>query len=177
MDHVRLSTVVLTCVSVLALAACSAAEPATPAAPSTSATATAGAASSVSPSTAASPATTDPAANPTGAANPAADKRLCTTAKKIAEKTKVDVMKAAMSGGDPNPAIKKAYTEMATELAKATAGTPGSEAVTALAAFGAAAGRVATAPDMDAAASGPEFQKTSAMANAACKKAGVDINF
>ena len=175
MDHVRLSTVVLTCVSVLALAACSAAEPATPAAPSTSATA--GAASSVSPSTAASPATTDPAANPTGAANPAADKRLCTAAKKIAEKTKVDVMKAAMSGGDPNPAIKKAYTEMATELAKATAGIPGSEAVTALGAFGAAAGRVATAPDMDAAASGPEFQKTSAMANAACKKAGVDINF
>lgn len=172
MDHARLSTVVLTCVSVLALTACSKAEPVPTAAPPTSASA------APSASAADSPATTGPASTgPAAAGDPAADKKLCTAAKKIATTTKTDVMKAAMSGGDPNPAIKKAYTEMATGLAKATADSPASEAVTALGAFGAAAGRVATAPDMDAAASGPEFQKTSAMANAACKKAGVDINF
>ncbi|WP_328344148.1 hypothetical protein [Micromonospora sp. NBC_00421] len=168
-----MSTVALTCVSVLALAACSTAEPSTTAAPSASA--------STAPS--ASPATTDPATTgpattgPAAAADPAADKKLCTTAKKIADETKADVVKAATSGGDPAPALKKAYSEMATGLAKATAGTPASEAATALAAFGAAAGRVATAPDMAAAAGRPEFQKTSAMANAACKKVGVDINF
>ncbi|MBO4163205.1 hypothetical protein [Micromonospora antibiotica] len=171
MNHARFSTVALTCLSVLALAACSEAKPSTTAAPSSSATGAA--APAASPSVTTAP-TTDA---PTAAADPAADKKLCTAAKKIAETTKVDVVKAAMAGGDPNPAIKKAYNELASGLAKATAGTPGSEAATALAAFGVAAGRVATAPDMDAAADGPEFQKTSAMANAACKKAGVDINF
>ncbi|WP_431925811.1 hypothetical protein [Micromonospora wenchangensis] len=165
-----MSTVVLTCVSVLALAACSEAEPSTTAAPSTSAGASA---------TAAAPsATTDPTTGgPTAAADPAADKKLCTAAKKIADTTKADVMKAATSGGDPTPTIRKAYTEMAQELAKATTGVPTSEAVTALAAFGAASGRAATAPNLDTAADAPEFQKTSAMANAACKKVGVDTNF
>ncbi|WP_194822065.1 hypothetical protein [Micromonospora sp. S-DT3-3-22] len=165
-----MSTVVLTCVSVLALAACSEAEPSTTAAPSTSATASA---------TAAAPsATTDPTTGgPTAAADPSADKKLCTAAKKIADTTKADVMKAATSGGDPTPTIRKAYTEMAQELAKATTDAPTSEAVTALAAFGAASGRVATAANLDTAADAPEFQKTSAMANAACKKAGVDTNF
>ncbi|MFI9640260.1 hypothetical protein ACIG87_09340 [Micromonospora sp. NPDC051925] len=165
-----MSTVLLTCVSVLALAACSGEAASTTAAPSATASA---AAPSASPSAAVSSAAGSPAA----AADPAADKKLCEAAKKIAEETKADVVKAAMSGGDPTPAMKKAYSEMATGLAKATTGTSGSEAATALSAFGAAAGKVATAPDMDAAASKPEFQKTSAMANSACKKAGVNINF
>lgn len=175
MDHVRLSTVVLTCVSVLALAACSEAEPSPTAAPSTSASASA---TTAAPSATTDPATTDPSTGgPTAAADPAADKKLCTAAKKIADTTKADVMKAATSGGDPTPTIRKAYTEMAQELAKATAGAPASEAVTALAAFGVASGRVATAANLDTAADAPEFQKTSAMANSACKKAGVDTNF
>ncbi|MEU7615921.1 hypothetical protein AB0B27_07455 [Micromonospora rifamycinica] len=168
MKPARLSTVALTCVFVFALAACSGEETSTTAAPSASATATT-APPSASPSSA--------AGDPTAAADPTADKKLCTTAKKIADETKADVVKAATSGGDPNPALKKAYTEMATGLAKATAGSPASEVATALGAFGVAAGRVATAPDMEAAADRPEFQKTSAMANDACKKAGVDINF
>lgn len=171
MDHVRLSTVVLTCVSVLALTACSEAEPSTTTAPSASATAAA-------PSAATDPTTIDPSTGgPTAAADPTADKKLCTAAKKIADTTKADVMKAATSGGDPTPTIRKAYTEMAQKLAKATTGVPTSEAVTALAAFGAASGRAATAANLDTAADAPEFQKTSAMANAACKKAGVDTNF
>ncbi|MEV6798215.1 hypothetical protein AB0M91_07700 [Micromonospora rifamycinica] len=174
MKPARLSTVALTCVFVFALAACSGEETSTTAAPSASATATT-APPSASPSSAAGDPTA--AANPTAAADPTADKKLCTTAKKIADETKADVVKAATSGGDPNPALKKAYTEMATGLAKATAGSPASEVATALGAFGVAAGRVATAPDMEAAADRPEFQKTSAMANDACKKAGVDINF
>ncbi|WFE94116.1 hypothetical protein [Micromonospora sp. WMMD987] len=172
MKPARLSTVALAGVLVCALAACSAEETPTTAAPSATATT---AVPSASPSSAAGDPTT--AAGPTAAADPTVDKKLCTTAKKIADETKADVVKAATSGGDPNPALKKAYTEMATGLAKATAGSPASEVVTALAAVGVAAGRVATAPDMDAAADRPEFQKTSAMANAACKKAGVDINF
>ncbi|MFF3854683.1 hypothetical protein [Micromonospora sp. NPDC002575] len=168
MDHVRISTVVLTCVSVLALAACGGEEPASTAAPTSAAATTA----------AASP--TADAASPTAAApasaDPAADKKLCETAKKIGDDSKAALVKAVSSGsGDPTPALKKAYTEMAEGMATATGGS-GSEVATALAEVGAEAGKIANAADLRTAADDPGLEKAGAKANAACKKVGVDPN-
>ncbi|WP_432954908.1 hypothetical protein [Micromonospora haikouensis] len=161
MDHVRISTVVLTCVSVLALAACGGEEPAPTAAPTSAAATTAAAAP-----TAATPA----------AADPVSDKKLCETAKKIGDDSKKALMKAIVDGGDPAAAMKKAYTEMA-EGATPAAGGSGSEVAAALAAFGAEAGKIANAADVEAAAEdSAALEKAGAKANAACKKVGVDPN-
>ncbi|WP_343448813.1 hypothetical protein [Micromonospora oryzae] len=166
-DHVRISTVVLTCVSVLALAACGGQEPAPTAAP-TSAAATA--TTAAAPTTAPAPTAATPAS-----ADPAADKKLCETAKKIADDSKKALMKAVVDGGDPAAAMKKAFTEMS-EVAPATGGS-GSEVAIALAAVGAEARRIANAADVEAAAEdSAALEKAGAKANAACKKVGVDPN-
>ncbi|MEU8022505.1 hypothetical protein AB0B88_09810 [Micromonospora haikouensis] len=168
-DHVRISTVVLTCVSVLALAACGGQEPAPTAAP-TSAAATATTAAAAPTTGAAAPTAAAPAS-----ADPAADKKLCETAKKVADDSKKALMKAVVDGGDPAAAMKKAFTEMS-EVAPATGGS-GSEVAIALAAVGAEARRIANAADVEAAAEdSAALEKAGAKANAACKKVGVDPN-
>ncbi|WP_165949839.1 hypothetical protein, partial [Micromonospora sp. KC207] len=118
------------------------------------------------------------AAPSTAAADPAADKKLCQAAKKIGDDSKAALVKVVTSGGDPTPALKKAYTEMADGMADVVAtGGSGSEAAAALAAFGAEARKVASASDVTAAADSPVLEKTGARANVACKKTGVSLNF
>ncbi|MEV4491816.1 hypothetical protein AB0K04_17085 [Micromonospora coxensis] len=166
MNRARFLTVVLACASVVALSACGGEDPSPVTLPSPSATASATtAAPSVAPSSAA-------------AADPAADKKLCESAKKIADDSRSAVVKAATSGADPTPALKKAYADMAKGMAATAAtGASGSEVTAALTAFGTEAGKVATAADMTTAADSPAFQQAGTKANAACKKVGVDLNF
>ncbi|TDB77028.1 hypothetical protein [Micromonospora sp. KC723] len=166
MTRARFSTVVLTSVSLLTLAACGGEEPSTTAAPTPSTTTSA---------TADTPSATGSSA---AAADPASDKKLCEAAKKIGDESKAAVVKAVSSGQDPTPLMKKAYTDMAEGMvATAATGGSGSEVATALAAFGTEAGKVAGAADMTAAADGAGLRKASADANAACKQVGVNVNF
>ncbi|SCG48578.1 hypothetical protein [Micromonospora coxensis] len=165
MNRARFLTIVLACASVVALSACGGEEPSPVTLPSPSATASATTgAPSESPSAA--------------AADPAADKKLCASAKKIADDSRSAVVKAATSGADPTPALKQAYTDMAKGMAATAAtGAAGSEVTAALTAFGTEAGKVATAADMTTAADSPAFQQAGTKANAACRKVGVDLNF
>ncbi|MGB2569526.1 hypothetical protein ACPFP2_13890 [Micromonospora citrea] len=132
-----------------------------------------------SPSAAASATTGAPSVSPSAAAaDPAADKKLCESAKKIADDSRSAVVKAASSGADPTPALKQAYADMAKGMAATAAtGDSGSEVAAALTAFGTEAGKVATAADMTTAADSPAFQQAGTKANGACKKVGVDLNF
>ncbi|SCG38910.1 hypothetical protein [Micromonospora halophytica] len=166
MNRARFSSIVLACASVVALSACGGEDPSPVTAPS--------------PSTAASATTGAPSLSPSAAAaaDPATDKKLCESAKKISDDSRAAVVKAASSGADPTPALKKAYSEMAKGMAATVAtGDSGSEVVTALTAFGTEAGKVATAADMATAADNPAFQQAGTKANAACQKVGVNLNF
>ncbi|TDB79070.1 hypothetical protein [Micromonospora sp. KC721] len=149
--------------SVLAMAACGGEQPsktATPTLPATTSVADAPAAAATASAV---------------AADPASEKKLCEAAKKIGDESRTALVKAASSGEDVTPVVKKAYTEMAKGLADtaATAG-PGSEVAPALVAFGTEAGKAAK--DM-AAADSPALEKAGKDLTAACKKAGVAINF
>ncbi|TDC84461.1 hypothetical protein E1193_05865 [Micromonospora sp. KC606] len=84
-------------------------------------------------------------------------------------------MKAMSPGQDVTAVMKKAYADMAKGMADAaaTAG-PGSEVAPALVAFGTEADKAAKAvTDADS----PAFEKAGTDLDAACKKAGVNINF
>ncbi|TDC40980.1 hypothetical protein [Micromonospora sp. KC213] len=109
------------------------------------------------------------------AADPASEKKLCEAAKKIGDESKAALVQAVTSGGDATAVMKKAYTDMAKGMADtaATAG-PGSAVAPVLIAFGTEVGKAA---EDVAAADSPALEKAGKDVNAACKKAGVAINF
>jgi hypothetical protein len=156
---------------VLALAACGGADETT-----------AGSAPAASATTAASAAAPTSAAPADSAGGGTSDKELCESANKAGEKMKKDFIAAfqASGGGELPPAaeLKKVLTELNDELsALAKSGAEDSKVVAALKTFGVEAAKAAKASDPATAADNPKFEKAGSDITAACKAAGVTVNF
>jgi hypothetical protein len=157
---------VLICAA-LTLAGCGGEEDTTAeSAPSVSAAPSAPAASASSPPS--------PSAAPAGKS----DKELCESAKQAGEDMKASLVTALQADAAAAPAaFRKILTEL-DEKMTALAAAGGDTAVTAgLKQFAAEAAKAAKAADPAAAADNPTFEKVGTDLSAACKTAGVDINF
>ncbi|WDZ84859.1 hypothetical protein [Micromonospora cathayae] len=112
------------------------------------------------------------------AAPGASDRDLCESVKKAGDEMRAELVKAMTAGGEPTAAT---FREILTGLEKKVtdvAATGGDGAVAAaLKQFGAEAAKAAAATDPAAAADNPAFEKAGADITAACKAAGVDVNF
>ncbi|MEO3748552.1 hypothetical protein [Plantactinospora sp. B5E13] len=157
------------CASLITLSACGGEEPENTAGstPSTSAAA---------PS-ASAPASSAPASAPAGAAT--GDKELCESVKKAGEEMMDAFVAAFTSGNEPDSAeLKKVLTDLSKELETlAASGGADSKVVAALKGFGAEASKAASAADPMTAAENPAFEKAGSEITAACKTAGVTVNF
>lgn len=148
----------------MALAACGGEDAATPAGSAPSA--------SVAPSSAASSA---PA--PSAAAGGKSDKELCESAKVVGDDMKAALI-AAMQSGDPSPAVfKQILTDLDQKMTSLVSAGSDSKVATAIKQFGAEASKAAAAADPATAADNPAFEKAGADITAACKTAGVSVNF
>ncbi len=171
MKRFRITSSLFICASVLVLAACGGADETT-----------AGSAPAAS-STVAAPAATPAASTPAdSAAGGTSDKDLCESANQAGEKMKKDFIAAfqAAGGGELPPAaeLKKILTDMNDELSTlASSGAEDSKVVAALEKFGSEATKAAKSSDPATAADNPEFEKAGSDITAACKSAGVQVNF
>ncbi|MGN9808847.1 hypothetical protein ACTMSW_05740 [Micromonospora sp. BQ11] len=176
MNRSRFLPVILTCVSLMALAACGAEQTGTTTGAAPSATAQ----SAIAPSAAApspTPASPSAAAVPTTAT--VSDKKLCETAKRASADMKETLTDALKSGEALSPAL---FGKVLSGLEKkmttaATTGDPASPVTAALNAFGAEAGEAAKAADPATAAANPAFEKAGTALSTACRKAGVAVTF
>jgi hypothetical protein len=167
----RVTSSLFICASVLALAACGGADETK-----------AGSAPAAS-STVAAPAATPTSSTPAdSAAGGTSDQDLCESAHEAGEKMKKDFIAAfqASGGGELPPVaeLKKILTDLNDELSGlASAGAEDSEVVAALEKFGSEAAKAAKASDPATAADNPAFEKAGSDITAACKSAGVKVNF
>ncbi|MEU8301480.1 hypothetical protein AB0C04_29855 [Micromonospora sp. NPDC048909] len=84
----------------------------------------------------------------------------------------------AMQSGEPSPAdFKKILTEMGEQMATFASAGGDSGVATAMSRFGAQASKAAAAADPVGAADNPAFEKAGADITAACRAAGVSVNF
>ncbi|MGW1062821.1 hypothetical protein [Micromonospora rubida] len=105
------------------------------------------------------------------------DKKLCESAKKAGDDMKAQFV-AAMQSGDPSPAVfKKILTDLDEKLTTLAATGSDGKVATALKQFGVEASKAAAAADPADAADNPAFEKAGADITAACKAAGVSVNF
>jgi hypothetical protein len=158
----RITSAALIGVSMMALAACGG-EDATTAKPAPATT------------TAATPLASEPAeAGTTGGVS---DKELCESVKKAGDDMTAALV-AAVKAGEPTAAdYSKILTGMAAAMDKlAATGTEG-DVLTAIKKIGAESATAAAAGDPTEAASTASFEKAGAEMTAACKKAGVKLNF
>jgi hypothetical protein len=107
------------------------------------------------------------------------DKKLCQSAKQASDEMREDLVAAVSSGSEPSPALfQKILSGLQNEVTRvATTGATDSKVVAALERFGAEAGKAANAADPATAADNPAFEKAGASLTAACKSAGVNVNF
>lgn len=117
-------------------------------------------------------------AAPSSAAGGTSDKKVCESAKKAGEDMKAALVAAVQSGTEPSPALfKKVLTELDEEVTSLAARAGDGPVATALKRFGAEAAKAAAADDPATAADTPAFAKAGTDLAAACRTAGVDINF
>lgn len=167
----RMSSAVLIGVSVLSLAACGGDETPTAAAPTT-----APAATTTATEAAPDPAATSVAAAP-AAGGAATDKQLCAAANKADKSMKAELIKAMQAGGEPDAAVfKKVLDGLAGQLNTAAAGSDSKVAV-AMKDFAGRAGEAAAAADPVTASDTPAFEQSGKDLTAACKAAGVKVNY
>ncbi|RGC66478.1 hypothetical protein C5N14_24070 [Micromonospora sp. MW-13] len=171
MKRFRATSALLTCASLLALAACGGEDTASTAGSAPSAST---AASSAATSVSSAPSSTA-AAGTTGGAS---DKKLCEAAKKAGDDMKAELVAALKSGNEPSPAMFKKILTALDEKVTALASTGGdSKVAIALRKFGAEAAKAASATNPADAADNPAFEKAGADITAACKAAGVSVTF
>jgi hypothetical protein len=141
---------------------------------------TAGSASSVAPPAASASAIAS-AAPSTPAADTAAgttDKAICESANKAGETMKDEFVAALQSGKEPTPAaLKKILTAFTDRMTAATATASDSKVTAAVKQMGAEASKAAAAANPIEAADNPDFVKAGSDLTAACKAAGVTVNF
>ncbi|MEV4659733.1 hypothetical protein [Micromonospora sp. NPDC049301] len=167
MKRSRIASALLILAATTALAACGDGDKATTAGSSSPAP-TSAAPTSAAPSTAATP--TAPAASG------ASDKTMCESAQKAGDEMKAELV-AIATAGEPSAAdFKKILTGLDQKVTEVAAGGD-SKVATALRQFGVLASKAAAAPDPAAAADNPAFEKAGADITAACKAAGVSVNF
>ncbi|MET0416356.1 MAG: hypothetical protein ABW022_10080 [Actinoplanes sp.] len=164
----RLASAVLIGVSFMSLTACGSEE--TPTAASTPPPAATSAAPAPDATSAAPEATSDKKAP--------SDKQLCQTAGKADEAMKAALIKALQeSGGDPSAEqFAKVLNGLADELSTAAADSD-SKVGKAMKQFAAQATEAAGAADPTTAADNPAFEKSGKSLTAACKAAGVTVNY
>lgn len=129
------------------------------------------------PTTAAAPAATDEAAAPADGPAPD-DKKLCTEAAAAAKKMTADlveVMKASQ-GEMPTAEMKKILAGLGDDLTK-VAGSSDSEVGAAIKDFAAKSTEAAAAADPVTATDNEGYEQSGKDINAACKTAGVKVNF
>jgi hypothetical protein len=165
-NRLRVATKVLLFASLLSLAACGDDDAETTAASNPPA-------SAASTSVPTSAETSSPAA-----AGSADDKKLCESARSAGEAMKKELIAAVQAADTPSPAV---YTKILGGLdrkmtALASSGGDGKVA-TALRQMGTEAAKAAAAADPVTAAANPTFEKAGADLTAACKAAGVAVNF
>ena len=163
----RATFAALICASALALAACGGGDDTTaaPAPSTTTAAAPAPSATSAAPSAATG-----------GTGIGAGDKKICESANKAGEKMKDDFV-AAMTSGEPSPAkLKQILGELDSKLS-AVAGDADTKVAAAAKQMAAEAEKAASAADPMDAAANSGFEKAGSDLTAACKAAGVKVNF
>ncbi|NBE80219.1 hypothetical protein [Micromonospora rubida] len=130
------------------------------------------------PSSAAASASSVPSSSAaTDAKGGTSDKKLCESAKKAGNDMKAQFV-AAMQSGDPSPAaFKKILTDLDEKLTTLASTGGDSKVAAALKQFGVEASKAAAAADPADAADNPAFEKAGADITAACKAAGVNVNF
>ncbi len=123
------------------------------------------------------PAATTAAAEPAGAAAPG-DKALCESANKADKAMKAELIKALQEskGEMPNAEMSKVLGGLADQLSTAAAGSD-SPVGTAIKDFAALATKAAKAADPVTAADDPALEKSGKDLTAACKAAGVKVNY
>ena len=164
MKRIFATSSLLICVSVLPLTACGGKD-------DTSTTAGSAPAASAPAPASASPAGGDTA----GGAN---DKKLCESVRSAGEKMKSSLITALQAGEEPSPAVfKKILTDLDKEVTSLAEAGGDSEVGAALQKLGSEAAKAAKASDPAEAADNPEFEKAGTEITAACKSAGVDVNF
>ncbi|MEV7328379.1 hypothetical protein [Micromonospora sp. NPDC093244] len=176
MKPTRVAFVLLILTATTVLAACGG-EDAAPTAGSTPATPTSAAPSSAAPSTPATPASVAPATSgaTTGGTS---DKKLCESAQKAGDEMKAALIDMVRTGEPSAADYRKILTGLDQELTRvASAGAGNSKVAAALRRFGDEAAKAAAAPDPASAADNPTFEKAGATITAACKAAGVRVNF
>lgn len=129
------------------------------------------------PTTASTSADSPAPASP--AVDPIDDKEVCEKAQKTGTEMKQAIVRVVATEGDASvDATKAVATQMAKDLAETVAsGSPDSDAVIALKAFVTEFEKAAKAADPLTAMDTPAIDKASKDFNAACKKAGVEVNF
>ncbi|WP_433344212.1 hypothetical protein [Micromonospora sp. CA-111912] len=155
----------------MALTACGGGEDTTTTAGSTPS------ASTAPSSAAASPSSAPPSTAATGATGGTSDKKLCESAKKAGDDMKAQLV-AALQSGEPSPAtFKKILTDLEGKMTTLASTGGDSKVATALKQFGVEAAKAAAAADPANSADNPAFEKAGADITAACKAAGVSVNF
>ncbi|WP_447140088.1 hypothetical protein [Micromonospora sp. LZ34] len=135
---------------------------------------TAGSTPSAAPSSAAAASSAPASSAATGGKS---DKELCESAKKVGDEMKAALV-AAMQAGDPSPAVfKQILTDLDQKMTSLVSAGHDSKVATAIKLFGAEASKAAAAADPATAADNPAFEKAGADITAACKTAGVNVNF
>ena len=161
MKNIRLMASTVFCVSALALSACGGGDaPAGTAAPSATTAATTGA----------------PATSSAPAAAAASDKEICNAAVKATTAFGEKLAESLKAGKELTSAdIQALLNAMATDLSVAEGGT--SDVAKSAQVMVAELKKVAASADLATAEDSPEYQKAGTELDAACKAAGVEINF
>jgi hypothetical protein len=165
----RITSTALLSVTLMSLAACG--DDAAPtAAPTPAVTA--------APTTAATSAAASAAPSAVGTASGSADRTLCASANKAGEAMKDSFVAAIQAGEQPTPAVlKKILLDFSDTVTTAAAAAGDSKVAAAVKQMAAQASKAAAAPNPIEAADNPVFVKAGSDLTAACKAAGVSVNF
>ncbi|MFC3502049.1 hypothetical protein ACFOOK_13910 [Micromonospora krabiensis] len=172
MNRPRLVSIALISAAALALAGCGGEETATP----TSSTPTASAVAPTSAAASPSVAPSSPAAG--GAPVTVNEKVVCESAEKAGQEMKKALIAVVQSGKEPSAEVyRKILADLGDKLTSLLPAGGVGEVVGALTRFASEAGRAAAAADPATAADNPAFEKAGTDLTAACKAAGVKVNF
>jgi hypothetical protein len=107
-----------------------------------------------------------------------ADQKLCTSANKAGEAMKDSFVAAVQAGGEPTPAaLKKILLNFSDTVTTAAAAAGDSTVAAAVKKMAGEASKAAAAANPIEAADNPAFVKAGSDLTAACKAAGVSVNF
>ncbi|MFC4019462.1 hypothetical protein ACFOW4_16175 [Micromonospora sp. GCM10011542] len=172
MKRFRVFSTMLISASLMTLAACGGEDTTTTAGSTPSATTASSAAASASSAPSAS----------TGTTAAMSDKELCEAVEKAGNEMRpalaAAMQSALQSGEEPSPVVfKEILTGLEQKITKAVPAGANSEAATAVKRFAAEAAKAAAAKNPVDASENPAFEKAGADITAACKAAGVTVNF